>query len=69
MSSNAPAAEAPNAADSGGSPVAPTRTNSSAQNTGRFRQRRQSKSERINEILQVSFARVSLPPRLLLSRG
>ncbi|KAJ6784376.1 hypothetical protein PWT90_05900 [Aphanocladium album] len=44
------AAAATAAADSAGSPIVPARTNSTT--TGRTRQRRQSKSERINEILE-----------------
>ena len=58
MSSNE-AASAPNAAsDSGSTPIVPVRSNSTAATTittGRFRQRRQSRSERVNEILEVSF--------------
>lgn len=56
-STDAAPSAASGAADSGGPPpVVPARTNSNPQNTpaGRFRQRRQSKSERIDEILQVS---------------
>ncbi|OAA78083.1 DNA-binding protein SMUBP-2 [Akanthomyces lecanii RCEF 1005] len=55
MSSNE-AASAPNAAsDSGSTPIVPVRSNSTAATTittGRFRQRRQSRSERVNEILE-----------------